>query len=104
VVGTAIRKTNDTTFTLNVNGVYRVSYTLRTDSAPPIGVFVLQIQVNGAAVGEGAALWLPGAPLVDQVAFQATAGSTVQIVNVGNATYNSGLGFDTATINIDEVR
>jgi hypothetical protein len=41
--------------------------------------------------------------LVDQVAFQATAGSTVQIVNVGNATLFPGPGpIDTATINIDK--
>jgi hypothetical protein len=105
VVGTAISKTNDTTFRLNENGVYRVSYALRTGHFSSwLGMFVLQIQVNGAGVGEGAYLWLPGAPLVDQVAFQATAGSTVQIVNKGNATLFPGLPIATATINIDEVQ
>jgi hypothetical protein len=49
VVGTAISKTNDTTFRLNENGVYRVSYTLRTNSFSSwIGSFVLKVQVNGA--------------------------------------------------------
>ena len=48
IVGTAINKTNDTTFTVNANGVYRVSYTLCTallsllDSVP--------VQVNGVGV------------------------------------------------------
>ena len=64
IVGTAISKTNDTTFTVNANSVYRVSYTLRTALLSLLGsVRVL----NGVGVGSTAGLVLAGVPLTDQV-------------------------------------
>ena len=49
IVGTAISKTNDTTFTVNANGVYRVSYILCTALLSLLGS--IPVQVNGVAVG-----------------------------------------------------
>ncbi|MFL6599296.1 MAG: hypothetical protein DMF48_05120 [Verrucomicrobia bacterium] len=49
IVSTAISKTNDTTFTVNANGVYRVSYTLCTALLSLLGS--IPVQVNGVAVG-----------------------------------------------------
>ena len=37
IAGTAITKTNDTTFTVHADGIYRVSYTLRTALVVAIG-------------------------------------------------------------------
>ena len=48
IVGTAISKTNDTTFTVNANSVYRVSYTLRTALLSLLGS--VRVQVNGVGV------------------------------------------------------
>src|SRR6266511_1484790 len=69
IVGTAITKTNDTTFTLHANGVYRVSYTLRTALLSLLGS--VQVQVNGVGVGPTAPLLIAGTSLSDQVTFQA---------------------------------
>ena len=49
IVGTAIAKTNDATFTVNANGVYRVSYALRTALLSLLGSVL--VQVNGVGVG-----------------------------------------------------
>ena len=49
IVGTAISKTNDTTFTVNANSVYRVSYTLRTALLSLLGS--VRVQVNGVGLG-----------------------------------------------------
>jgi hypothetical protein len=46
IVGTAISKTNDTTFTVNADVVYRVSYTLRTALLSLLGS--VRVQVNGS--------------------------------------------------------
>jgi hypothetical protein len=99
VVGTAITKTDDTTFTLNEDGVYRVSYMLQNVA----GYGTVQVQVNGTAVGPGIFLNTGGGDpttVTDLVTFTATAGNTVQIVNVGNLTAN----LNTASINIDKVQ
>jgi hypothetical protein len=100
MVGTAISKTNNTTFTLNADGVYRVTYTLRTALLSLLAT--TQVQVNGTGVGPTAALISAGAPLSDQVTFPATAGSTVQLV-VGGLALTLAAG-DNATINIDKVQ
>lgn len=100
IVGTAISKTNDTTFTLNANGVYRVTYTVRTALLSLLGS--VQVQVNGSGVGPTASLILAGAPLSDQVTFPANAGDTVQLV-VGGQALTLAAG-DNATINIDKVQ
>jgi hypothetical protein len=100
IVGTAISKTNNTTFTLNANGVYRVSYTLRTALLSLLGS--AQVQVNGSGVGPTASLISVGAPLSDQVTFPGNAGDTVQLVVSGLAlTLATG---DNATVNIDKVQ
>jgi hypothetical protein len=83
IVGTAISKTNATTFTLNKNGVFRVSYTLRTALASLLAN--VQVQVNGSGVGPTAALVVAGTSLSDQVTFAANAGDTVQLVVGGLA-------------------
>jgi hypothetical protein len=98
-LGTAISKTNNTTFTINEIGLYRVSYTLRT------GVLSLlanvQVRVNGVGVGPTAALVVAGTSLSDQVTFIANAGDTIQLV-VGGSALTLGTG-DNATINIDKL-
>lgn len=99
-VGTAITKTNDTTFTLNQDGVYRVTYTLRTALVSLLGS--VQVQVNGSGVGPTAGLIVAGAPLSDQVTFPANAGDTVQLV-VGGLALTLAAG-DNATINIDKIQ
>jgi hypothetical protein len=100
IVGTAISKTNNTTFTLNADGVYRVTYTLRTALLSLLGS--VQVQVNGTGVGPTASLIVAGAPLSDQVTFPGNAGDTVQVVVSGLAlTLATG---DNATINIDKVQ
>jgi len=100
IVGTAITKTDDTTFTANANGVYRVSYTLRTALLSLLGG--VRVQVNGVGVGPTAALLVAGVPLSDQVTFQANAGDTIQLVVSGVAlTLAAG---DNATINIDKIQ
>ena len=99
-VGTAITQTNSTTFALNQDGVYRVTYTLRTALASLLAQ--TQVQVNGTGVGPTAALVAGGVPLNDQVTFPASAGDTVQVVVGGFAlTLSAG---DNATINIDKVQ
>lgn len=100
VVGTAISKTNNTTFTLNADGVYRVTYTVRTALVSLLGS--VQVQVNGLGVGPTASLVIVGAPLGDQVTFQANAGDTVQLV-VGGLALTLATG-DNASINIDKVQ
>jgi hypothetical protein len=100
IVGTAITKTNDTTFTVNKNGVYRVSYTLRTALLSLLGG--VRVQVNGVGVGPTASLIVVGTPLSDQVTFQASAGDTVQLIVSGVAlTLAAG---DNATINLDKIQ
>lgn len=100
IVGTAISKTNDTTFTVNADGVYRVSYTLRTALLSLLGG--VRVEVNGVGVGPTASLVIAGLPLNDQVTFQANAGDTVQLVVSGLAlTLATG---DNATINIDKIQ
>ena len=100
IVGTAISKTNNTTFTVNANGVYRVSYTLRTALVSLLGN--VQVQVNGVGVGPTAALGVSGTSISDQVTFMANAGDMVQLV-VGGSALTLGSGGN-ATINIDKVQ
>jgi len=100
IVGTAITKTNDTTFTVHKDGVYRVSYTLRTALLSLLGG--VRVQVNGVGVGPTSGLVVAGAPLSDQVTFQASNGDTVQLVVSGVAlTLAAG---DNATINLDKIQ
>ena len=100
VVGTAITKTNDTTFTVHKNGVYRVTYTLRTALLSLLGT--VRVQVNGIGVGPAAPLLIAGTSLSDQVTFQANTNDTVQLVVSGVAlTLAAG---DNATINLDKVQ
>jgi hypothetical protein len=99
-VGTAITQTNGTTFTLNQDGVYRVTYTLRTALLSLLAQ--TQVQVNGTGVGPTAALISAGVPLNDQVTFPANAGDTVQLV-VGGLALTLAAG-DNATINIDKIQ
>ena len=100
IVGTAITKTNDTTFTVHRNGVYRVTYTLRTALLSLLGT--VRVQVNGVGVGPAAPLLVAGTSLSDQVTFQANASDTVQLVVSGVAlTLAAG---DNATINLDKVQ
>lgn len=100
IVGTAISKTDNFTFTVNQTGVYRVTYTLRTALVSLLGS--VRVQVNGVGVGPTAALIIAGAALNDQVTFPANAGDTVQLVVSGLA-IALGTG-DNATINIDKVQ
>jgi len=100
IVGTAISKASDTTFTVNKNGVYRVTYTLRTALVSLLAN--VQVHVNGAGVGPTAALIVAGTSLSDQVTFAANTGDTIQLV-VGGVALNLGTG-DNATINIDKVQ
>ena len=100
IVGTAITKMNDTTFIVHKNGVYRVSYTLRTALVTLLGS--VRVQVNGGGVGPTAGLITVGVPLSDQVTFQANAGDTVKLVVSGVAlTLAAG---DNATINLDKIQ
>ena len=100
IVGTAISKTNNTTFMVNKNGIYRVSYTLRTALASLAAN--VQVRVSGTGVGPTAGLGVAGTSLSDQVTFPANAGDTVQLV-VGGFALTLGTG-DNATINIDKVQ
>jgi len=100
IVGTAITKTNDTTFTVHKNGVYRVTYTLRTALLSLLGT--VRVQVNGVGVGPTAPLLIAGTSLTDQITFQASAGDTVQLV-VGGVALTLAAG-DNATINLDKVQ
>jgi len=100
IVGTAITKTNDTTFTVHKNGVYRVTYTLRTALLSALGT--VRVQVNGVGVGPTALLLVAATSLSDQVTFQANAGDTVQLVVVGVG-LTLAIG-DNATINLDKVQ
>ena len=100
IVGTAISKTNNTTFTLNADGVYRVTYTIRTALVSLLGS--TRIRVNGVGIGPTVALIIAGTSLNDQYTFAANAGDTVQLV-VGGATLSLATG-DNATINIDKVQ
>ena len=100
IVGTAISKTDDATFTVHKNGVYRVTYTLRTALLSALGT--VRVQVNGVGVGPTAPLLIAGTSLSDQVTFQANASDTVQLVVVGvGLTLAVG---DNATINLDKVQ
>jgi hypothetical protein len=100
IVGTAISKNNNTTFMVNANGVYRVSYTLRTAVASLLAN--VQVKVNGTGVGPIAALAVAGTSLSDQVTFSANAADTLQLV-VGGVALTLGTG-DNATINIDKLQ
>jgi hypothetical protein len=100
IVGTAISKTNNTTFTVNANGTYRITYTLRTALATLLAN--VQVHVNGVGVGPMAALVVVGTSISDQVTFSASAGDTLQLV-VGGLAIGLGTG-DNATINIDKVQ
>jgi hypothetical protein len=100
IVGTAISKTNNTTFTVNANGTYRITYTLRTALVSLLAN--VQVHVNGAGVGPTAALIVAGTSVTDQVTFSANAGDTLQLV-VGGLALTLGTG-DNATINIDKVQ
>ena len=100
IVGTAISKTNNTTFTVNANGTYRITYTLRTALVSLLAN--VQVHVNGAGVGPTAALIVVGTSVSDQVTFSANAGDTLQLV-VGGLALTLGTG-DNATINIDKVQ
>jgi BclA-like protein len=100
IAGTAITKTNNTTFALHKNGIYRVSYTLRTAVLSLLAN--VQVQVNGVGVGPTASLAVAGTSLSDQVTFSANAGANVQLV-VGAAALTLGTG-DNATLNIDKIQ
>jgi hypothetical protein len=100
IVGTAISKTNNTTFTVNANGTYRISYTLRTALVSLLAN--VQVRVNGVGVGPTAALTVAGTSISDQVTFSANTGDTLQLV-VGGLALSLGTG-DNATINIDKVQ
>lgn len=100
VAGTAITKTDKATFTVNGNGVYRASYTLRTALLSLLGA--VQVQVNGSGVGPTSGLVVAGVPLTDQVTFPANAGDALQLV-VSGLTLTLAAG-DNATINIDKVQ
>jgi hypothetical protein len=100
IVGTAISKTNNTTFTLNKDGVYRVTYTLRTALLSLLAS--VRVRVNGVGFGPTAGLVTAGAPLTDQVTFVGNAGDTVQLF-VGGVALTLATG-DNATINIDKVQ
>ena len=100
IVGTAISKTDDTTFTVHKNGVYRVTYTLRTALLSALGT--VRVQVNGVGVGPTALLLVAATSLSDQVTFQANAGDTVRLVVVGVG-LTLAIG-DNATINLDKVQ
>ena len=100
VLGTAISKTNNTTFTVNEIGLYRVSYTLRTAVLSLLAN--VQVRVNGVGVGPTASLVVAGTSLSDQVTFIANTGDTIQLV-VGGLALTLGTG-DNATINIDKLR
>jgi len=100
IVGTAISKTNNTTFTVNQTGVYRISYTLRTALASLLAN--VQVRVNGVGVGPTAALVLAGTSLSDEVTFSANAADTLELV-VGGLALTLGTG-DNATINIDKLQ
>jgi hypothetical protein len=100
IVGTAISKSNNTTFMVNQDGVYRVTYFLRTTLASLLGT--AQVRVAGSPVGPAATLGVAGTTLSDQVTFVANAGDTVQLV-VGGSALTLGTG-DNATINIDKIQ
>ena len=100
IVGTAISKTNNTTFTVNANGTYRITYTLRT-ALVSLSANV-QVRVNGVGVGPTSALLFLGAPITDQVTFSANAADTLQVV-VGGLALSLATG-DNATINIDKLQ
>jgi hypothetical protein len=100
VLGTAISRSNNTTFTINEIGLYRASYTLRTAVVSLLAN--VQVHVNGIGVGPTAAMAVAGTSLSDQVTFIANAGDTIQLV-VGGLALTLGTG-DNATINIDKLR
>jgi hypothetical protein len=100
IVGTAISKNNNTTFMVNANGTYRITYTLRTALVSLLAN--VQVRVNGVGVGPTAALVLAGTSVSDQVTFPANAGDTLQLV-VGGLALTLGTG-DNATINIDKLQ
>jgi hypothetical protein len=100
IVGTAISKTNNTTFTLHKDGVYRVTYTLRTALLSALGS--VRIRVNGVGFGPTAGLVIAGGSLTDQVTFVGHAGDTLQLF-VGGVALTLATG-DNATINIDKVQ
>src|SRR6476469_8236934 len=100
VVGTAISKTNSTTFTVNSTGVYRVTYSVRTALVSLLGS--TQVRVNGVGVGPSATLIGAGASLTDMITFPANAADTVQVV-VGGLALTLATG-DNATINIDKIQ
>ena len=100
IVGTAISKTNNTTFTVNATGAYRVTYILQTAAASLLGS--AQVRVNGTGVGPTTTLVALGAPLTGMVTFSANAGDTIQVVVSGLAiTLATG---DNASINIDKIQ
>jgi hypothetical protein len=100
VVGTAISKTNSTTFTVNSTGVYRVTYTVRTALVSLLGS--TQVRVNGVGIGPSATLIGAGASLTDMITFSANAADTIQVV-VGGLSLTLATG-DNATINIDKIQ
>jgi BclA C-terminal domain/Collagen triple helix repeat (20 copies) len=100
LVGTAISKTNNTTFTVNSTGVYRVTYSVRTALVSLLGS--TQVRVNGVGVGPSATLIGAGASLTDMITFPANAADTVQVV-VGGLSLTLATG-DNATINIDKIQ
>jgi len=95
LVGTAISKTNNTTFTVNSTGVYRVTYSVRTAAVSALGS--TQVRVNGVGVGPSATLIGAGASLTDMITFPANAADTIQVV-VGGLSLTLATG-DNATIN-----
>ena len=100
LVGTAISKTNNTTFTVNSTGVYRVTYSVRTAAVSLLGS--TQVRVNNVGVGPSATLIGAGASLADMITFPANAADTIQVV-VGGLSLTLATG-DNATINIDKIQ
>jgi hypothetical protein len=100
LVGTAISKTNSTTFTVNSTGVYRVTYSVRTALVSLLGS--TQVRVNNVGVGPSATLIGAGASLADMITFPANAADTIQVV-VGGLSLTLATG-DNATITIDKIQ
>ena len=95
VVGAAISKSDDCTFVLNQDGVYRVTYTV----AAPTSMHA-QVEVNGTLVGPRLENDGGSHPINDQVTFAAIAGSTVHL----RADTGGGPFPNVASINIDRLQ
>lgn len=83
VSGTAITKTNTTTFSINETGEYYIHITTQTAGLSLGG---LQVFVNGIGVGVGATLLSLGIPItIQEIINIPTAPSTLQVRSIGLA-------------------